>query len=58
MIPENINFGIKSNIVKDFLNKNSISGLPGPNNYSVSTKEFSDMVSNATFFVSCIMSVS
>lgn len=58
VIPENINFGIKSNIVKDFLNKNSISGLPGPNNYSVSTKEFSDMVSKATFFVSCIMSVS
>ena len=57
VIPENINFGIKSNIVNDFLNKNSISDLAEPNNFSVSTKEFSNMIGKATFFVSCVMNV-
>ena len=56
-IPENINFGIKSNIVSKFLTSNSVNNLPKPNNTSISNKELSSIISNATYFVSCVMNV-
>ena len=54
-IPENINFGIKSSVVRNFLESNGIK-LVKPNNEKISRTELSKKIINSTVFLSCWMS--
>ena len=55
-IPENTNFGIKANIVSNLLTSNDI--ITGtPNTKIVSQSELSKTVSNATYYLSCWMTM-
>ena len=56
VIPENTNFGIKANIVSNLLASNSIT--PGaPNTKAVSKSQLGKSVSNATYYLSCWMTM-
>ena len=55
-IPENTNFGIKANIVSNLLASNNIT--PGaPNTKTVSKSKLGKTVSNATYYLSCWMTM-
>ena len=55
-IPENQNYGIKSSVVIDFLESNRIK-LKTPNTQDLPTKILGENVSEATYFLSCWMTV-
>tara|TARA_Y100000590_G_scaffold462643_1_gene627308 strand:- start:132 stop:1448 length:1317 start_codon:yes stop_codon:yes gene_type:complete len=55
-IPENTNFGVKSNVVISFLESNSIK-LKNPNSKIMSTKMLDKTLSEATYYLSCYMTV-
>ena len=55
-IAENTNFGIKANIVSNLLASNNIT--PGvPNTKAVSKSKLGKAVSNATYYLSCWMTM-
>ncbi len=56
-LPENTNFGIKSSVVKNFLQSNGIENLPNPQDYRVSSSSLGNSVRDATYYVSCMMTV-
>ena len=54
VVPENTNFGIKSNVVVNFLESNNVK-LKTPNSESISTDKLGEIVNEATYFLSCYM---
>ena len=57
VIPENTNFGIKSSIVINFLESNSIGNLSSPLDYKASMTSLGKSVTDATYYVSCMMTM-
>ena len=55
-IPENTNFGIKANIVSNLLASNNIT-TGAPNTKAVSKSKLGKTVSNATYYLSCWMTM-
>ncbi len=53
-IPENVNFGIKSNIVKNILSSININ-LQSPNKNDISKNELGTNITNSTYYLSCWM---
>ena len=56
VIPESSGFGIKSNVVINFLEGNSIK-LENPNSENISLDKLGEIVTNATYYLSCHMTV-
>ena len=56
MVPENTNFGIKSNVVVNLLESNNIK-LRAPNTKSVSKTTLGKTMSDATYYLSCWMTM-
>ena len=56
VLPENTNFGIKTSVVKSMLNSSDIS-LPNPNKNEISKSELGKNISNATYYLSCWMTM-
>ena len=57
VIPEDTNFGIKSNVVVNFLESNRIK-LTSPNIKKVSDSELGEMITDGTYYLSCLMTQS
>jgi len=57
VIPENTNFGIKSSVVINFLESNSIGNLASPLDYKASMTALGKSVTDATYYVSCMMTM-
>lgn len=57
VIPEGTNFGIKSNVVINFLESNGIK-LSSPNTRTVSTEKLGQMITDGTYYLSCLMTQS
>ena len=53
-IPENTNFGIKSNVVKSILDSNDVT-RPNANQNEISKTSLGKMISTGTFYISCWM---
>ncbi len=56
VIPENTNFGIKSNVVRSILDSNSVDSPPA-NKRSISKSQLGKMISSATYYISCWMTM-
>ena len=56
-LPENVNFGIKSSVIKDFLISNNVSNLPKPNTSRVTTRELSEQATDSTYYLDCFMTI-
>jgi hypothetical protein len=56
VIPENTNFGIKTNVVRSILESSNVS-LPSPNRKSISKTKLGKMISDATYYLSCWMTM-
>jgi len=56
VVPENTNFGIKSNVVINLLQSNNIK-LRAPNTKSVSKTTLGKNMTNATYYLSCWMTM-
>jgi hypothetical protein len=54
VIPEDTNFGIKTNVVRSLLESNNIS-LPDPNTKSISKSKLGKMITDGTYYLSCWM---
>lgn len=54
VVPENVNFGIKSSIVMNFLEANNVRPKV-PQNKKISKRELSNVISNGTYYLSCWM---
>lgn len=54
-LPENTNFGIKSNIIRNFVEANGIS-LIEPNTNKISLSNLGEIINNTTVYISCLMS--
>ena len=57
VVPENTNFGIKSSVVINFLESNSIGNLASPLDYKASMTSLGKSVTDATYYVSCMMTM-
>ena len=57
VVPEGTNFGIKSNVVINFLESNGIK-LSSPNTRTVSTEKLGQMITDGTYYLSCLMTQS
>ena len=57
VVPEDTNFGIKSNVVVNFLESNGIK-LPNPNIKKVSASRLGEMITDGTYYLSCLMTQS
>jgi S1-C subfamily serine protease len=55
-LPENINFGIKSSVVRSILESSNIA-LPSPNVASLSRSKLGKMISDGTYYLSCWMTM-
>jgi S1-C subfamily serine protease len=55
-LPENTNFGIKTNVVRSILESSNVS-LPSPNRKSISKTKLGKMISDATYYLSCWMTM-
>ena len=55
-IPENTNFGIKSNIVRNILDSNDVNN-PSANRSEISKSKLGKMISNGTYYISCWMTM-
>lgn len=53
VIPQNTNFGIKSNVVTNLLASNNVKSR-SPNLSAVDSAELGRMMTNATFYISCL----
>ena len=56
VIPENTNFGIKSNVVRSILDSNSVDS-PSANKSSISKSQLGKMISDGTYYISCWMTM-
>ena len=56
VIPENINFGIKSGVVRSLLNSNGVE-LIDPNKTEISKTKLGKIITNSTYYVSCWMTL-
>ena len=56
VIPENTNFGIKTNVVRSLLESNNIN-LPKPNTREISKSKLGSMISDGTYYLSCWMTM-
>ena len=56
VIPEGTNFGIKSNVVINFLESNNVQ-TSEPNTRNVSTESLGRMISDGTYYISCLMTM-
>ena len=55
-IPQNINFGVKTSIVKDILQSNGVP-FSSTSGKSVSKKKLGRMISDGTYYLSCWMTI-
>ena len=55
-IPENTNFGIKSNVVKSIMDSNGVDS-PSANRSSISKSQLGKMITEGTYYVSCWMTM-
>ena len=55
-IPENVNFGVKANVVINILESENIK-LPTPNANTIPTSELSEMITDGTYYLSCWMTL-
>ena len=55
-IPENINFGIKANVVKSILDSNNVA-YPKSNAIDIEKSELARMITNGTYYLSCWMTM-
>jgi S1-C subfamily serine protease len=55
-IPENTNFGIKSNVVRSIMDSNGVDS-PSANRSSISKSQLGKMISNGTYYISCWMTM-
>lgn len=53
---ESFNFGIKSSTVRTFINSNNVNFTPG-SNYRVNNNELSKLITNATIYLECWLTV-
>ena len=56
VIPENTNFGIKTNVVRSLLESNNVD-LPNPNQRKISKSKLGRMISDGTYYLSCWMTM-
>ena len=56
VIPEDTNFGIKTNVVRSLLESNDVS-LPSPNTKPISKSKLGRMISDGTYYLSCWMTM-
>ena len=54
VLPENVNYGVKSHVVVDFLESNNIK-LKIPNSENISTDKLGEIITGATYYISCHM---
>ena len=55
-IPENTNFGIKANVVKSILDSNNVA-YPKSNAIDIDKSELARMITNGTYYLSCMMTM-
>jgi S1-C subfamily serine protease len=55
-LPENVNFGVKSNVVINILESENIK-LPSPNANTIPTNELGEMITDGTYYLSCWMTL-
>ena len=55
-IPENVNFGVKANVVINILESENIK-LPTPNINTILTSELGELITDGTYYLSCWMTV-
>ena len=55
-IPENTNFGIKANVVRNMLDSNGVSS-PSPNRSEITRTELGSLITGGTYYVSCLMTL-
>ena len=56
VIPENTNFGIKTNVVRSLLDSNDVD-IPVPNRRKISKSKLGKMISDGTYYLSCWMTM-
>jgi len=56
LTPQNTNFGIKTSVVKNLLQGNSIS-VPSPNTRNISRSERNNIIQGSTYYLSCWMTM-
>lgn len=56
VIPEDTNFGIKSNVVRSILDSNGVDG-PQANQDEISKSKLGEMISSGTYYISCWMTM-
>ena len=55
-IPENTNFGIKSNVVRSIMDSNGVDS-PSANRSSISKSQLGKMITEGTYYISCWMTM-
>lgn len=55
-IPENTNFGIKSNVVRSIMDSNGVDS-PSANKSSISKSQLGEMITEGTYYISCWMTM-
>ncbi len=55
-IPENTNFGIKANVVRNVLDSNGVSS-PSPSTSEITKSELGTRITGGTYYVSCLMTL-
>jgi S1-C subfamily serine protease len=55
-IPENTNFGIKTNVVRSVLDSNGVSS-PSPSTNEITKSELGTRITGGTYYVSCLMTL-
>ena len=56
IIPENTNFGIKSNVVRSIMDSNDVNSPPA-NQSEISKSKLGKMISSGTYYISCWMTM-
>jgi hypothetical protein len=56
VVPENVNFGVKANVVINILESENIK-LPTPNINTIPTNELSELITDGTYYLSCWMTI-
>ena len=54
VVPENVNFGVKANVVINIMESENIK-LPSPNKEVMSTSELGAMITDGTYYLSCLI---
>ena len=54
VVPENVNFGVKANVVINIMESENIK-LPSPNKEVMSTSELGEMITDGTYYLSCLI---